>query len=114
MLYHSKNKGEAIKIWQETLASDKTNLNALQDITLAYQKLCRNLEVQKYEAQLRKTIRDASPDEKQMMFARCQAEQGYALSQDLQFCIHNPGKGSNCVKTKLIGLRQRLKWLRVS
>ncbi|XP_030855931.1 uncharacterized protein LOC115929930 [Strongylocentrotus purpuratus] len=84
MLYHSKKKGEAIKVWEETLASDKTNLNALKDITLAYQKLGYNPEVQKYEAQLRNTIRDARPDEKRMMFARCQAEQGYALFQDLR------------------------------
>ncbi|XP_030855930.1 uncharacterized protein LOC115929928 [Strongylocentrotus purpuratus] len=83
MLYHSYKKSEAIKIWQEILVSDKTNLNALQDITLAYQKLRYNRKAQEYEAQLRKTIRDASPDAKCMMFARCQAEQGYALSQDL-------------------------------
>ena len=83
MLYHSYKKSEAIKIWEETLASDKTNLNALQDITLAYQKLGCNRKAKEYEAQLRNTIQDASRDEKWIMFARCQAEQGYALSQDL-------------------------------
>ena len=105
MLYHSYKKSEAIKVWEETLASDKTNLNALQDITLAYQRLRYNLKAQEYEEQLRNTIQDASPDEKWMMFARCQAEQGYALSQDLHTQswkgINLPQEQVNCYENAL-------------
>eukprot|EP00057_Strongylocentrotus_purpuratus_P017439 XP_011671913.1 PREDICTED: uncharacterized protein LOC105441949 [Strongylocentrotus purpuratus] len=121
MLYHSYKKSEAIKIWQEILASDKTNLNALQDITLAYQKLRYNLKAQEYEAQLINTKEDASPDEKRMMIARCHAEQGYALSQDLHTQswkgINLRQEQVNCYKNALemakglIGQKEKRDWL---
>nr|XP_054749823.1 uncharacterized protein LOC129255498 [Lytechinus pictus] len=83
MLYHSSKKNEAIKVWEKTLTTDPTNLNALQDIVLAYQQFRNDNKAKEYEDKARKLLEDANPNEKEMMFARCLVEQGYASSQDL-------------------------------
>ncbi|XP_071478467.1 uncharacterized protein [Diadema antillarum] len=85
LYYRTGKKYEAIGCWEETVQEDPTNLNAMDDLVTAYRFLNRYKKSKEWEKSLqdvKQKLQD-DPGERQMVYARCQAEQAYAALWDI-------------------------------
>ena len=75
---------DAIKLLKDVVSMDPSNLNALQDLITIYKNLGKLKEAKKYEEMFKAATGQSSQEQDiRMRFARCQAEQAYALTKDI-------------------------------
>ncbi|XP_072181852.1 tetratricopeptide repeat protein 22-like [Diadema setosum] len=85
LYYRTGKKDKAIECWEETVQEDPTNLNAMDDLATAYHFLKQYKKCEEWKRSLRDVIQklEDDPDERHMVYARCQAQQAYAALWDI-------------------------------
>ncbi|XP_071477101.1 tetratricopeptide repeat protein 22-like [Diadema antillarum] len=85
LYYCTRKKDKAIGCWEETVREDPTNLNAIHDLATAYRFLKQYKKSKEWEKSLQDVTQKLQDDlsERQMVHARCWAEQAYAALWDI-------------------------------
>ena len=96
LYYCTDKKHKAIEFWEKVVQEDPTNLNAMQDLSTAYDKLRNRIKSADWRSRLATVKQKISGDEETMVNARCLAEQAYAFCWDIHT---NATKSVDKVKT---------------
>ena len=84
IFYRIDETSEAIVHFKQTVEEDQSNLNALQDLVTCYQKIKNKQQAKKYRDLFKEAKEQCEDRTKEERYARCQAEQAYALFCDLR------------------------------